>query len=131
MGKRFGVATNEEDKKKVRLERFNLPGSTTDKQRDFSVSKGSGRLSGDPSKPLSSSEEAERIKKRAERFGAVSATAVKTSEGDKIQQRKERFMDDKVKKRQDRFGVISPPKKISAKASLDEKKQMRALKFGV
>ncbi|KXJ28161.1 SAP domain-containing ribonucleoprotein [Exaiptasia diaphana] len=92
--KRFGGAANEEDKKVLRAQRF---GTSTG---SFSPSLESTDLS--------------KLKKRAERFGAVSPVVTKVDEQEKLMKRKARFgtsltsssndsLESKKKKRAERF----------------------------
>jgi len=132
---RFGEATNEEDKKQVRADRFKAQLSSTSETNGTTTTttttakKSSlGDLTDTQSKttPLSASDEADRIKKRAERFGPVAPVVLKSAEQGKLSVRKNRFLDEKTKKRQERFGAVT----ITDLTDIDAKKQARALKFG-
>lgn len=114
--KRFGGASSETEKKKARLGRF------------FSSVSGLGK--GEPV----TEEDVEKIKKRAERFGAVSTilTQPVDSSADRLKQRQERFADSSLKKRQERFGVVQKQSlnMSDLNADMSVRKQNRLAKFG-
>nr|XP_054767956.1 SAP domain-containing ribonucleoprotein-like [Lytechinus pictus] len=83
---KFGVAASlsDADKKKARAERFGMqaPGSQAKPTATVTPT----------SKGISMSVNSDKLKQRAERFGkSVSPTAVKTEESERIRKRKERF----------------------------------------
>eukprot|EP00795_Rhopilema_esculentum_P014507 gene14507-5567_t len=90
-GKRFGEISNEVDKKKLRAERFQAGGA------EEVVFKGK-HIAGD---------ELEKLKKRANRFGAVSPVIEKLGENER-----------KVK-RQQRFGIVTSVSTVPSKDNLD------------
>lgn len=83
--KRFGTVVSEGEKKKARLLKFSENIET---------------------KNIVSISSDDKMKKRIERFGKVSKLSSELSEKDKLELRKERFVDDRMKKRQERFGII-------------------------
>jgi len=111
---RFGGNQSEDSKKTARAARF---GDMVGK------SAGSTKIGGAPPADL------DLLKKRAERFGTATSTAVKSAE-----------LTDAIKRRQERFGVIAKdepqPKKVALNSGtnsvvLDEKMKARQARFGV
>ncbi|XP_063964216.1 SAP domain-containing ribonucleoprotein-like [Lytechinus pictus] len=83
---KFGVAASlsDADKKKARAERFGMPAPGSQAKPTATVTP--------TSKGISMSVNSDKLKQRAERFGkSVSPTAVKTEESERIRKRKERF----------------------------------------
>ena len=110
--KRFGEASSETEKKKARLGRF------------FSSVSGLGR--GEPV----TEEDVEKIKKRVERFGAVSTILTKPENSkDRLKVRHERFADTNLKKRQERFGAVYK-QSLNLNSDMDVRKKDRLSKFG-
>ena len=83
--KRFGTVVSEGEKKRARLLKFS---ENTGTKNIVSISSN------------------DKMKKRMERFGKVSKLPSELSEKDKLELRKERFVDDRMKKRQERFGTV-------------------------
>ena len=113
-GDSLGTTTDESDKKKARLGRFS------------SMGMGKGDAVTD--------DDVEKIKKRAERFGAVSSVLTSSAGAaggvSKKDSRKERFADPAVKKRQERFGAITTTATATTNDDMDARKQSRLAKFG-
>ncbi|KAK7109541.1 SAP domain-containing ribonucleoprotein-like [Littorina saxatilis] len=114
---KFGGAVSDTAKKLVRAERFGLPTPAT-------ATAGSGKIASTPA----TAEDLDKMKKRAERFGAVVSN--KLSKVDE---------DEKKRKRLERFGntlssSAPEPKKVklnSTDKETDEKKNKRAERFGL
>lgn len=116
--KRFGIVTPPEtggggDKKKARLDRFASPG---------------GNAKETITKEVITEDDKDKIKKRVERFGAVSPGKTNNPK-ERLESRKERFADPTIKKRQERFGAVST-KSLSITSDMEERKQSRLAKFG-
>jgi len=105
-----GDGGGDEEKKKARRGRFS------------SMGMGSGDAVTD--------DDVEKIKKRAERFGAVSSVlSPSVGSADKLSIRKERFADPIAKKRQERFGTTNTSS-LNLSTDMEARKQSRLAKFG-
>lgn len=111
---KFGGAVNLDVKKQMRAERFGLASGNK-----------STVVSGTTGKTAVNADDVDRLKKRAERFGAVTSTSLS-----KVDQ------DERKRKRAERFGtsVTTSAKTISLNSTdsdLEAKKKKRAERFGI
>jgi len=93
--KRFGAPVSEEEKKRIRLEKFGGAAAVKSSDKKGLIAQVKGDLP-----------DSDKIKSRQARFGVVESTKNSTPTNDKLKLRQDRFVDDRIKKRQERFGVV-------------------------